>query len=128
MLTPMPTCAADPSSNACAHDRFEPMWDLDLQEETGIAGPYLFCCIAITAEQIAYVRTDALWLHLSDTKACLEHHTESAKERAANPCEWLHIANYAHDIQKLSDLLRARGEDPSELDAAMTRMGCGPRV
>lgn len=122
----MPTCAVNQDDGACTHDRFEPNW-FNLTEETGNAGPFHFCCIAYRADELPQVDTDTLWLHLDGVREGLRWHSEQAQQRTPNACELLHIANYAYDQAKLESELRSRGEDPSTLTAALTRMGCGPR-
>ena len=127
-LTPMPTCAVDPLKNACPHDRIEPMWDIDLAEETGNPGPMLFCCIAIRADELASFSNDALLCHWADINASLEVHSEAVKQPSPTPCELLHVANYAHDKAKLETILRERGVDPSTFERELIRMGIGPRA
>jgi len=104
-------CALDPSKKSCEHDRIEPMWSVDIEEETGFEGPYVLVTGAYKAKELYALAPNRIALLIEDLRTNVQYHEEqiarfdkdgySADGSAANACERLHLAHYQHDLEIL---------------------------
>ena len=111
MTLTLDTCAVTPSGpwKSCAHDRIEPMWDLDLHEETGRTGPFVMYTGAYTSEEFAALPRATVFTLIEQLKDSIDFHEANIdghdgplNGRPANDCERRHLDMYKHDLGVLT--------------------------